>query len=74
MHAEAQPAAEDLEDLHGHSAYAQLRAVLPELSLTRSYRAGGEDLTNLVNSRFYSGDIDSLPWAGTFLGLSLIHI
>ncbi len=44
--------------------------MLPELSLTRSYRAGGEDLTNLVNSRFYGGDIISLPWAGSFLGHS----
>ena len=74
LHAEAQSAPEDLEDLHSHSAYAQLRAVLPELSLTRSYRAGGEDLTNLVNSRFYSGDIESLPWAGTFLGHSSLTI
>ena len=74
MHAEAQSAPEDLEDLHSHSAYAQLHAVLPELSLTRSYRAGGEDLTNLVNSRFYSGDIESLPWAGTFLGHSSLTI
>ena len=74
LHAEAQSAPEDLEDLHSHSAYAQLHAVLPELSLTRSYRAGGEDLTNLVNSRFYSGDIESLPWAGTFLGHSSLTI
>lgn len=70
LHAEVQAPAEQIEDLHSHSAYAQLRAVLPELSLTRSYRAGGEDLTNLVNSRFYGGDIESMPWAGTFLGHS----
>lgn len=62
------------EELHARSAYAQLRAVLPELSLTQSYRAGGEDLTNLVNSRFYSGDIVSLPWAGTFLGHSSLTL
>ncbi|WP_353055614.1 AAA family ATPase [Leucobacter sp. CX87] len=54
--------------LHEGSAYAQLRAVLPELSLTRSYRAGGEDLTSLVNDRFYDQQIESLPWAGSFLG------
>ena len=36
--------------------------------LTRSYRAGGEDLAELVNRRFYGGRIDSLPWAGSFLG------
>ncbi|MGO3146050.1 MAG: AAA family ATPase [Leucobacter sp.] len=52
------------------SAFAELSEVLPTLKLTRSYRAGGEDLTNLVNSRFYNGEINSLPWAGSFLGHS----
>ena len=42
--------------------------MLPTLSLTRSYRAGGEDLAELVNRRFYGGRIDALPWAGSFLG------
>lgn len=64
----------DRELLHAQSAFAQLRGVLPELALTRSYRAGGEDLTNLVNSRFYGGEIESLPWAGTFLGHSSITL
>src|SRR5690606_14032236 len=32
------------DDLHARSAFAQLASVLPVLSLTRSYRAGGEDL------------------------------
>ena len=64
------PDADDAEELHGRSAYAQLSEVLPTLTLTRSYRAGGEDLTNLVNSRFYGGAIQSLPWAGSFLGHS----
>jgi hypothetical protein len=61
---------EDTEALHASSAFAQLGQVLPTLTLTRSYRAGGEDLTNLVNSRFYDGAIQSLPWAGSFLGHS----
>lgn len=61
-------------ELHERSAYAQLRSVLPELALTRSYRAGGEDLTQLVNTRFYDGEISSLPWAGTFLGHSSISL
>ncbi len=64
-------------DLHGRSAFAQLASVLPTLSLTRSYRAGGEDLAELVNRRFYGGRIDALPWAGSFLGhgsLSLDYI
>ncbi len=38
------------------------------ISLTKSYRAGGADLTELVNGTFYGGEIVSLPWAGTFLG------
>ncbi|RGE18975.1 AAA family ATPase [Leucobacter sp. wl10] len=60
----------DIEALHRSSAFAQLGEVLPTLTLTRSYRAGGEDLTNLVNTRFYDGAIQSLPWAGSFLGHS----
>lgn len=64
----------DREALHAQSAYALLREVLPRLALTRSYRAGGEDLTHLVNSRFYNGAIESLPWAGSFLGHSSIML
>ena len=55
-------------DLHAQSALAQLSGILPVLSLTRSYRPGGEDLAELVNRRFYGGKIESLPWAGSFLG------
>lgn len=58
----------DAEALHNNSALAKLGELLPTYQLTRSYRAGGEDLTNLVNTRFYDGAIESLPWAGTFLG------
>ena len=54
----------------GVSAYEALRSIVPELSLTRSYRAGGADLTDLVNGRFYGGEIETLPWAGTYLGRS----
>lgn len=57
-----------LDELHGRSALARLGELLPVLGLTRSYRAGGEDLAELVNRRFYGGKIDSLPWAGSFLG------
>src|SRR5690606_3885073 len=69
--------ADSADDLHARSAFAQLASVLPVLSLTRSYRAGGEDLAELVNRRFYGGRIDALPWAGSFLGhgsLSLDYI
>lgn len=62
------PDARAVDELHARSALAQLAALLPTLELTRSYRAGGEDLAELVNRRFYGGRIDSLPWAGTFLG------
>ncbi len=57
----------------GESAYAALQRVLPELKLTRSYRAGGADLTDLVNSKFYDGEIETMPWAGTFLGRSSLQ-
>ncbi|TQL47130.1 hypothetical protein FB562_0177 [Homoserinimonas aerilata] len=59
---------EDLDAVHADSALARLGSLLPTLALTRSYRAGGEDLAELVNRRFYAGRIESLPWAGSFLG------
>jgi hypothetical protein len=58
----------DVDGVHADSALAQLSELLPVFTLTRSYRAGGEDLADLVNRRFYSDKIDSLPWAGTYLG------
>ncbi|MFM9877170.1 MAG: DEAD/DEAH box helicase [Rhodoglobus sp.] len=63
----ASPAPTD-DDIHSQSALARLGALLPTLTLTRSYRPGGEDLAELVNRRFYGGRIQSLPWAGSFLG------
>jgi len=63
-----------LDALHADSALAKLSTLLPTLSLTRSYRAGGEDLAELVNRRFYGGRIESLPWAGSFLGHGSIAI
>ena len=59
---------ESRDELHSNSALARLGGLLPTLSLTRSYRPGGEDLAELVNRRFYGGKILSLPWAGSFLG------
>jgi hypothetical protein len=56
------------DELHANSALARLGGLLPTLTLTRSYRPGGEDLAELVNRRFYGGKIESLPWAGSFLG------
>jgi len=66
-----------LEALHESSALAQLSTLLPGFALTRSYRPGGEELAELVNRRFYGGRIESLPWAGSFLGhgsLSLDYV
>ena len=66
-----------LDALHEDSALARLSSLLPGFALTRSYRPGGEELAELVNRRFYSGRIESLPWAGSFLGhgsLSLEYV
>ncbi|GAA2045617.1 hypothetical protein GCM10009819_36360 [Agromyces tropicus] len=57
-----------VDALHADSALARLAELLPTMTLTRSYRAGGEDLAELVNRRFYGGRILSMPWAGSFLG------
>ncbi len=67
-------AADALDELHAESALARLGALLPTLALTRSYRAGGEDLAELVNRRFYAGKIVSFPWAGSFLGHGSIRL
>lgn len=50
------------------SVFERLADLLPVETLTRSYRAGGEDLAELVNDAFYGGEIVSLPWAGSYLG------
>ncbi|HWI30334.1 MAG TPA: AAA family ATPase [Microbacterium sp.] len=50
------------------SVFERLADLLPVTTLTRSYRAGGEDLAELVNDAFYGGEIVSLPWAGSYLG------
>ena len=56
------------EAMHLDSAFSRLASLLPSQVLTRSYRVAGEDLADLVDRKFYSGDIYSLPWAGSFLG------
>ncbi|MGT2426171.1 AAA family ATPase [Amnibacterium kyonggiense] len=57
-----------LDDRHADSVFSRMAALVPSVELTTSYRAGGEDLAELVNRRFYDGRIESVPWAGTFLG------
>ena len=56
------------------SAFEQLANILPVETLTRSYRAGGEDLARLVNDAFYGGEIHSLPWAGSYLGRGSLSV
>ena len=68
------PPLEDADAWHSRSALAKLSEVLTVRTLTHSYRAGGEDLADVVNRRFYGGKITSLPWAGTFLGRSSLHL
>ena len=65
---------DEVEERHDGSALAVLSTLLPSASLTRSYRTGGEDLADLVNRRFYGGRIQSLPWAGSFLGHATLHV
>lgn len=56
------------------SVFARLAELLPTMTLTRSYRAGGEDLAALVNDAFYDGEISSLPWAGSYLGRGSLSV
>lgn len=55
------------------SALTELADILPLTTLTRSYRAGGEDLTDVINRRFYGERISFMPWAGTFLGYKALN-
>lgn len=69
----AAPATLDEEDepevpFDGTSVFERLAELFPIETLTRSYRAGGEDLAELVNDAFYGGELVSLPWAGSYLG------
>ncbi|HTN56346.1 MAG TPA: AAA family ATPase [Microbacterium sp.] len=50
------------------SVFERLAELFPVMTLTHSYRAGGEDLAELINDAFYGGEIVSLPWAGSYLG------
>ncbi|GAB3609067.1 hypothetical protein GCM10027414_11920 [Humibacter ginsengiterrae] len=63
-----EPEPRDVDAWHDSSALARLADLLPVYTLTRSYRSVGDDLAELVNRRFYGGQIESLPWAGSYLG------
>lgn len=56
------------------SVFERLADLLPVETLTRSYRAGGEDLAQLVNDAFYGGELVSLPWAGSYLGRGSLSV
>ena len=56
------------------SVFERLADILPVATLTRSYRAGGEDLAELVNDAFYGGELVSLPWAGSYLGRGSLSV
>lgn len=68
------PSAVDPEALHPHSALGVLSEMLPSHQLTRSYRVTGEDLADVVDRNLYAGQINSLPWAGSFLGLESVQL
>ena len=55
------------------SVLAELSEIVPVVELTHSYRAGSEDLTDIINRRFYGERIEFLPWAGTFLGFQALN-
>lgn len=56
------------------SVFERLAELLPVETLTHSYRAGGEDLAELVNDAFYGGELISLPWAGSYLGRGSLSV
>ena len=56
------------------SVFERLAELFPVETLTRSYRAGGEDLAELVNDAFYGGELVSLPWAGSYLGRGSLSV
>ncbi len=68
------PDQDAVDDLHARSCLSVVADLLPVYTLTRSYRAGGEDLTRVVNNRFYGGKLVSLPWAGSFLGKQSLQV
>ncbi|MDP4899520.1 MAG: AAA family ATPase [Pontimonas sp.] len=60
--------AQDGDSRHEDSLYATLAPLVPTLSLTRSYRASGDERARVVNTAFYGGLQKTMPWAGSYLG------
>ncbi|WP_245570403.1 AAA family ATPase [Microbacterium luticocti] len=65
---------DDEDPFDAASVFERLAELVPVETLTRSYRAGGEDLAALVNDAFYGGEIASLPWAGSYLGRGSLSV
>ncbi|GAA3767479.1 hypothetical protein GCM10022240_19850 [Microbacterium kribbense] len=65
---------ESAEPFDAISVFERLAELLPVETLTHSYRAGGEDLAELVNDAFYGGELVSLPWAGSYLGRGSLSV
>ncbi|QKJ21103.1 AAA family ATPase [Microbacterium hominis] len=65
---------EDEQPYDAVSVFERLAEIVPVETLTRSYRAGGEDLAELVNDAFYGGELVSLPWAGSYLGRGSLSV
>ncbi|MFT4210468.1 MAG: AAA family ATPase [Microbacterium sp.] len=69
------PVADEFEEpFDSTSVFERARDLLDVATLTRSYRAGGEDLAELVNDAFYGGELVSLPWAGSYLGRGSLSV
>ena len=71
IRSEDEPFGEPFDDT---SVFERLAELFPVATLTRSYRAGGEDLAELVNDAFYGGELVSLPWAGSYLGRGSLSV
>ena len=71
IRSEDEPFGEPFDDT---SVFERLAEIFPVATLTRSYRAGGEDLAELVNDAFYGGELVSLPWAGSYLGRGSLSV
>ena len=65
---ERESTARDGDSRHEDSLFAALAPLVPTLSLTKSYRASGDELARVVNTAFYGGLQKSMPWAGSYLG------
>ena len=65
---ERESAHDDGDTRHEDSLFAALGPLVPTLSLTKSYRASGDELSRVVNTAFYGGLIATMPWAGSLLG------